>query len=189
MRKLVADDALIRRRAAGESLRPLASDYGVAHTTLLDYFERPDVANELKEVAKRLRLAERVAADRQAEKRRIEREVRRKAKEQAAREREDDRRVRALAAERTARRRRSGGRKGAFWTSVTPAGRPPRADRYSRSDEIAAEVVAAGGGMQAVIEATNLRTLENVVGGIDPAILKRALDNDVLAQALPPSVP
>ncbi len=43
--------------------------------------------------------------------------------------------------------------------------------------------------MQAVIEATNLRTLENVVGGIDPAILKRALDNDVLAQALPPSVP
>jgi hypothetical protein len=33
---------LIRRRAAGESLRSLGSDYGVPHTTLLDYFERPE---------------------------------------------------------------------------------------------------------------------------------------------------
>jgi len=42
--------------------------------------------------------------------------------------------------------------------------------------------------MQAVIEATGLRTLENVVGLIDPAILKQALDNDVLEQAKPPPV-
>jgi hypothetical protein len=45
---------------------------------------------------------------------------------------------------------------------------------------MAAHVVAAGGGMQAVIDSTGLRTLENVVGLIDPAILKQALDNDVL---------
>jgi len=37
--------------------------------------------------------------------------------------------------------------------------------------------------MQAVIEATGLRTLENVVGLIDPAILKQALDNHALERA------
>jgi hypothetical protein len=42
--------------------------------------------------------------------------------------------------------------------------------------------------MQAVIEPTGLRTLENVVRLIDPAILKRALDNDVLERALHPQV-
>jgi hypothetical protein len=36
--------------------------------------------------------------------------------------------------------------------------------------------------MQAVIEATGGRTLENVVRGIDPAILAQALDNDLLAR-------
>ena len=40
--------------------------------------------------------------------------------------------------------------------------------------------IAGGGGMQDVIEATGLHTLENVTNLIDPAILKQALDNDVL---------
>jgi len=40
--------------------------------------------------------------------------------------------------------------------------------------------------MQAVVDATGFRTLENVVTGIDPAILTQALDNDRLAQAQPP---
>jgi hypothetical protein len=31
-----------------------------------------------------------------------------------------------------------------------------------------------------VIDATGLRTLENVVGLIDPAIIKQAFDNDLL---------
>jgi hypothetical protein len=39
-----------------------------------------------------------------------------------------------------------------------------------------------------VIDATNLRTLENVTGLIDPAILKHALDNDLLTHAHPPTV-
>jgi len=34
LRTLVPDAELIRRRAAGEPLRELASDYEVAHTTL-----------------------------------------------------------------------------------------------------------------------------------------------------------
>ena len=40
--------------------------------------------------------------------------------------------------------------------------------------------------MQEVLEATDLRTLENVVRSIDPAILKIAYDNDVLKQVPSP---
>lgn len=53
---------------------------------------------------------------------------------------------------------------------------------HSRADEIAARVVAAGGGILAVIDATSLRSFENIVRLIDPAILKRALDNDSLEE-------
>jgi hypothetical protein len=35
--------------------------------------------------------------------------------------------------------------------------------------------------MEAVIEATGLRTLENVVRLIDPVLLKHAYDNDLLS--------
>ncbi len=48
-----------------------------------------------------------------------------------------------------------------------------RADLRSKSDDRAAKAVADGGGIQAVIEATGLRTLENVLTGIDPEILDR----------------
>jgi hypothetical protein len=47
LRRLVPDLALLRRRAAGESLRRLARDYGVAHTTLARWFARPEVAGQL----------------------------------------------------------------------------------------------------------------------------------------------
>jgi len=53
-----------------------------------------------------------------------------------------------------------------------------RADLWSRNDEAAARAVAAGGGMQALIEATGLRTIENVLALIDPAILAGAQEND-----------
>ena len=39
--------------------------------------------------------------------------------------------------------------------------------------------------MQAVIDATGLRTRENLFGLIEPVILAHALDNDALAQARP----
>src|SRR6266566_2602643 len=96
LRQLVPDAELIRRRAAGEPLRPLAADYDVAHTTLLDYFERPEVAREIKQAEKQLRAERRAATDRRATARRLEQEVRRKAREQAAREREDARRANAV---------------------------------------------------------------------------------------------
>lgn len=62
-----------------------------------------------------------------------------------------------------------------------------RADLHSHSDRVAASAVAAGGGMQAVIEATGLRTRENVLRLIDPAILDRARQNDAARPPVPES--
>ena len=186
LRRLAPDAELIRRRAAGEPLRPLASDYGVAHTTLLDYFKRPEVAREIKQAKEQLRAEQRAVADRRAAARRLEQEVRRKAKEQAAREREDARRANAVVREIASRPHRSRSDY-ALWLDERDARQPStRADLHSQNDEIAAAAVAAGGGMQDVIDATDLRTLENVVGLIDPAILKEAYDNDLLRRAQPP---
>jgi hypothetical protein len=158
LRRLAPDPELIRRRAAGEPLRKLASDYAVAHTTLGRYFEQPELARQLGQAAKQLRAEQRA-------KRRLERDVRRQAREQAARE-------------RPSRRRRVRSDYEA-WLDERDARLPPtRAELHSRSDEIAARVVAAGGGIEAVIEATGLRTLDNAARLLDPAILTRAFDND-----------
>jgi hypothetical protein len=186
LRKLVPDAELIQRRAAGEPLRALASDYGVAHTTLGRYFKRPDVARQLREAVRLLRTAQRAAEARRSAERRLEREVRKNAREQAARERENALGSRAAIREITARPRRARS-KFAAWLDERDAAMPlTRADLHSQLDDMAARVVAAGGGMQAVLDATDLRTLENVVGLIDPAILKHAFDNDALAQVQPP---
>jgi hypothetical protein len=53
LRRLLPDRELVRRRAAGEPLRRLARDYGVAHTTLGRYFARPQVAAQLSTLARR----------------------------------------------------------------------------------------------------------------------------------------
>ena len=91
-------------------------------------------------------------------------EVRRKAREQAAREREDARRVRAVVAERTAPQRRPRSDYEA-WLDERDERRPlTRADLHTQIDEIAARVVAAGGGMQDVIDASGLRTPEGRSG-------------------------
>jgi hypothetical protein len=74
LRRLAPDQELIRRRAAGEPLRKLASDYAVAHTTLGRYFEQPEVAGQLRQAAEQLRAEQRA-------KRRLERDVRRQARE------------------------------------------------------------------------------------------------------------
>jgi len=186
LRKLVPDPELFRRRAAGEPLRELASNYDVAHTTLGRYFERPEVAKEVRQAAKQLRAERQAAAARRSAERRLEQEVRRKAREQAARQREDDRRVRAVVARRTSRRRRPRNAHEA-WLDEHDERRPlTRADLHRQIDEIAARVVAAGGGVQVVIEATGLRTRENVLRLIDPVILVEALNNDAATAVAEP---
>lgn len=187
LRKLVPDADLIRRRAAGAPVRELAVDYGVAHTTLVRYFKRADVAKQLKQVRMQLRAEQRAIAAREAEERRAERAIRQKARGQAALE---GRQVAAAQAARakTASRRRKARTPYEAWLDEHDAAQPlTRSDRRSQLDDIAEEVVAAGGGVQAVIDETGLRTRENVLNLIDPAILERAFDNDALNQ--PPPIP
>ena len=105
--------------------------------------------------------------------------------EQAATERELARRARAARRELTSRRRRARSPYEAGLDERDAREPLTRADRHSWNDETAARVVAACGGMQAVIDATGSRTRENVLGLIDPEILTHALDNDALAQAQP----
>ena len=182
MRRLVPDAELVRRRAAGETLRALAADYGVAHTTLGRYFARAEAARQLREAEQSVRAERRAAATRRVAERRAERAIRRQAKEQAARARAQARSAAAAAAAH--RPRRSGY---AAWLDERDTRLPLlRADLRSRNDELAERAVEAGGGVEAVIEATGLRTRENVLGAIDPAILVRAFDNAAAGAAGPP---
>jgi hypothetical protein len=61
LRRLAADTQLLRRRAAGESLRSLAADYDVDHTTLVRFFARAEIRELLRTTVHELR------ADRRAE--------------------------------------------------------------------------------------------------------------------------
>jgi hypothetical protein len=187
LRKLVPDADLMRRRAAGEPLRELASDYGVAHTTLGRFFEQPEVASQLRQAAQQLRAEQRAVAARSVAERRLEQEVRRKAREQAGAEREQARLAGAADAERASRPLPARSPYEAWLDEHDRRQPDTRARQHSQSDKTAARVVAQGGGIQSVIDATGLRTLENVVRRIDPAILEQAFDNDVLGPA--PSSP
>jgi uncharacterized protein (DUF433 family) len=183
LRRLVPDAELVHRRAAGETVRELAADYGVAHTTLGRYFTRPEITSQLKQSGRLVRRERRAAAERRALERRMEREVRRQAKQQLALEG----RLRAARAVRAAGAAARGRRRSAYaaWLDERHARLPlTRADLHSRNDELAAQTVADGAGVQAVLEATGLRTRENVLRLIDPVILVQALDNDTAARAV-----
>ena len=182
LRKLVPDDDLICRRAAGESLRQLACPgYGVQHSALSRYFRRPEVAKQLREARQVLRAAERAAAARARATRQLEREVERKAKEERKLERERARRERELAA-RQAQARTPVER----WLNEHDLPLPTTRTDNRRNDDKAAQVVAEGGGMEALVEVTGSRTAENVDRGIDPRIVEQALQNDALRRAQPP---
>lgn len=184
LRKLVPDEELIRRRAADEPLRELASDYNVVHTTLGRFFERPEVVRQLRQARQELRAGERALASRRSAERRLELEIRRKAKEQAAAELAQARAA-ARRNERAQGRRPRTGYEG--WLDERDAREPwTRADLHSTHDQTAARIVAEGGGIQAIIEATDLRSLDNVTRSIDPAILAQAYDNDAIAKVQSP---
>jgi hypothetical protein len=111
--------------------------------------------------------------------RRMEREIRRKAKEEAGLARSF--RVNPVKPPRASRSPYEA------WLDERDARRPLlREDLHSQSDTLAAGAVENGGGIDAVVEATGLRTVENVVRNIDPAILVRAYDQDAVARAFAP---
>lgn len=173
LRRLVPDRELVRRRAAGETLRALALDYGVAHTTLGRYFERPEVVCQLREAHRELGAEQRALAAQRANERQLEQQVRRRARERAAQAREHARRMAAAGARPH--------RHSAFeaWLDENDASSSPTdAQQPSINDELAERTVAAGGGVEAVIEATGLRTRENVLRLVDPGVLVRAFAND-----------
>jgi len=181
LRKLVPDQELVRRRASGETFRELALDYGVAHSTLVRYFDRPEVASQVKEAVRQLRAEQRAAADRRAADRRLEQQVRREARQQASREAANARQLPTPSGPRATVLRPSAPDPYTAWLDEHDNRTPlTRADLHSQNDRNAAAAVAAGGGLQAVISATGLLTVENVARLIDPAILKQAHDNDTL---------
>lgn len=55
LRRLVPTSELIRRRASGETVRSLAGDFGVSHTTLSRYFNREVVAKQVRAQQRRHR--------------------------------------------------------------------------------------------------------------------------------------
>jgi hypothetical protein len=165
LRRLVPDEALFDRRVAGESLRTLARDYRVEHSTLGDFFRRPDGMLGLEEARRRWQ-AER--QHRQAEERRLKQEVQRRACENA----KHDNRLVAWARRRP-RRSGYGG-----WPDEHDAPRGLRSrERFSMSDDAAEAVVAARGGVEQVMAETGL-SRENALRNIDAQIMRSALAND-----------
>ena len=167
LRRLVPDQSLYDRRAAGESERALAPDYGVVHSSLSRHFRKPEAVVELREARRRLQ-AER--GTRRAEERDQVQEVRRRARE----ERERDREYKAWTLRKGPRR---SGYRGWLDERGAPRGLSSR-ERYSENDDLAREVVEAGGGVEQLIDATGLRTRKSVFKNIDPQILERGLAND-----------
>jgi hypothetical protein len=187
LRRLGPDPELIRRRATGEPLRQLAGDYGVAHTTVGRYFARPQVKTELAQARRQLRAEQ---AARTSAWQRLEPAVRRRANEQAARERQEHKRFQLAWAEHRPRWRPPRDQYETLLNEHDAPRRPPtRADQHNTFDVIAERVVAAGGGTQAVIDANELRILEQLVDLIDPAILTQAFANDALQLPQPPLAP
>jgi lambda repressor-like predicted transcriptional regulator len=166
LRRLVPDEALFDRRVAGESLRALARDYGVEHSTLMDFFRRPDGVLGLEEAHRRLQGARRAG---KATERELQQNVRKRAREDM----KHDRRLKAWARRRTRRSDYEG------WLDERdgPRGLSSR-ERFSVNDDLAEAVVEAGGGVEQVIDVTGLRTRENALHGVDPQIMRSALAND-----------
>ena len=147
-RRPISNAELVERIAAGESSRSVGRETCYAHTTLGRRLRRPEGASELCAAELRRRLEKKRRSAEQAKERPLERELRRQSRERAARD------------------------------SQLNAGGLSSRDRFSRNDELAAEAVTAGGGVEELIEATGLPTRLNVYESVDPQIVVAALGND-----------
>jgi hypothetical protein len=198
-RRLVVDEDLYRRRVQGETLRELAVDYGVSHTTLSRHLAGPNAKATLRAARVALRLeeeerrkAERAAARQAAAQRSASRPLEDLDANEAPHTRADVESPPALRGGGAApglmddRPSRRWGSEYANWLDDRDHGRPlTRRELWSTNDELAAEVTTAGGGLVAVIEVTRLNTEANVRRLIDPEIVERADEND--AHRMPPS--
>jgi hypothetical protein len=165
LRVWAPDEELLERLAAGESYRSVGRAYGVAHTTVSDYLRRPEVVAQLGEVRRRQQVERRTLREQTAEERRIERKVRRRARAEGSWDRE----LRAA-------RGRVRGSDYEVWL-YAPRGLTSQ-ERWSSNDELADQVVSAGGGIAELIEATGLPTRLAVYKSIDAQIVVRALRNE-----------
>jgi hypothetical protein len=173
------DPELVRRRAAGETVRACGRLW-VAHTTLGRYFARVEAARQLREAKQSVRAEAAGGGDAAGRGAASGAGDTPAGEEQAALARAR----RAAAAASAPRPRRSAYE---AWLDEHDTRLPLlRADLRSRNDDLAARAVEAGGGLEAVIEATGLRTRENALRAIDPAILVRAFDNAAASPAAPP---
>ena len=84
LRRLIPDAELFRRRAAGETVRELAPDYHVSHTTLSRFFARPEARKELKQAEQLHRAAQRAAHAHFRAEQKAEREALQRAEQQSA---------------------------------------------------------------------------------------------------------
>lgn len=170
LRRLVLDPELFDRLVAGESSRSLGRDRGVAHTTILRAMRRPEAVVELREAHPRLREKRQARVAERAQRRQAEEDVRRRAREEVSR----DRKLEAWY--RSAKPRAS---EYEAWLDQREAPRYLSSkERLSANDELAEEVVSAGGGLEEVIEATGLRTWQNVYRLINAQVMQRAQANE-----------
>jgi hypothetical protein len=193
-RRLVVDEELYRRRAQGVTLRELAAEYGVAHTTLGRHLARPDAKMKLRAARVALRLekrerreSDRVAARKAAAERRAPVPIDKVETTDSPRNWADSELVcgsagavdvRTSAAVDPSLPRRWASDY-ADWLDDRDYGRAlTRRELWSVNDELAAAAASGGGGIAALVEITGLRTEENVRRLIDPDVVARADAND-----------
>jgi hypothetical protein len=186
-RRLVVDEELYRRRVEGATLRELAADYGVAHTTLSRYLRRRDATARLQEVRVSVREEER---ERRAELRRAAKKRREAAVDdvvigEPSTTTADSGALNTGVVEVEAHPPPARLRTHVYpsdyanWLEERDDARPlTRRDSWTTNDETAARVVAEGGGIAQVMEATRHRDPQNLRRLIDPEILAAAERND-----------
>jgi hypothetical protein len=135
-----------------------------------DYLRRPEVVAQLGELSRRRQAELRALREQRREEKRAEKELRRRARVEARRDSE----LRAWRGPVQAR-----GSDYEDWLDQRDAPRGLTSkERWSHNDQLADQVVSAGGGIAELIEATGLPTRMAVYQSIDPQLVSRALRND-----------
>jgi hypothetical protein len=171
LRVWAPDEALLKRLAAGESYHSLGRSYGVSHTTVSAYCRRPEVIARVGELRRRQQAERRALREQRVEERRAEKKLRARARAEAKLDRAHE------AWRRSAKPWRRSEEEVWLDERDAPPGSPSW-ERWSNNDDEAEKTVAAGGGIEEVMQATGFRTRLAVYESIDPQIVVRAIRND-----------